>query len=299
MSIVEKSIKRAQEAARTRVELVESVQTPAPPSLVGYPASQAAAPEAVTFRVVESRLRIADSLDGHPIPSIRQGGRTRLAGQMRTLKLNVLERMTAVLAAGMTPVLLVTSALPGDGKSFITLNLALSLARERSLRVTLVDADLARRRTSHVFGAERLAGVFDWLEATEKRPLDLHTTEADRLFVLSAGSERAEEADMLSQSTWAQLIAGLRARGPNQVVVVDSAPVLATGDAQFLSASSDLVLFVVRALETPAGSVTEAVGRLGDDPSRIVCVLNGSASADESYSYYYGDTPRTTDRGAK
>jgi Mrp family chromosome partitioning ATPase len=288
MSIVEKSLKRAQDAARGRVGLGD---TRSSPSEVAQPADvglELPPPQRTAFpKLIDARLDLLARIDDHDVLSIRGRGVTRLAGQMRTLKLNALERVAHVQSTGLSPVMLITSALPGDGKSFVSLNLALSLARERSLHVTLVDGDLARRRISRLFGAESMPGLIDWLEAPQSGLPSIYSTAVERLTLLPAGSCRAEEADVLSPDLWTQLIAKLRQMGPKHLVIADSAPILATGDAQFLAASSDLILFVIRALQTPVPSINEAVGRLGD-PSKLACVVNGSPLVDDSYSDYYG-----------
>jgi Mrp family chromosome partitioning ATPase len=292
---MERNAKAAPESARVRILQQPDTVLRDPHGITMTRSPMKLAP----FDLEDRRLRLVESLDGERVRSIVDADGSRLAGQIRTLKLNACERLARGGAiAGRPVVVLVTSALPGDGKSFTSLNLALSFARERHFKVTLVDADVARRNISRLFAAEELTGLIDWLDNPQVVRPTLYSTAYSRLALLPAGAYRAEEPDSLTQGTWRDLISMFRDLGPDHVVIVDSAPVLATGDAQFLASACDLVLFVVRALTTPAGAVEEAIGRLGD-PARIACVLNGSSRVEESYSDYYGAPPAKSQRGRR
>lgn len=190
-------------------------------------------------------------------------------------------------------VIMVASALPDEGKTFCATNLALSVAKERDCSVLLVDADVARSRLSQAFGIDKLPGLVDMLTnpATELRRLVV-ATDVPGLRLLSAGQKSSRAPELLASQRMDDLITQLSRDAPDQIVIFDSSPLLATNEAQVLSRLVGQVLVVVRAGHTSTPAVSEALALL-DHTKSISLMLNQTQRLWNSPGYYgdYYGTP--------
>lgn len=185
--------------------------------------------------------------------------------------------------------IMVTSALPGEGKTFTSINLALSLAMEQDHSVLLVDGDVAKPHVSHTFGVAEQPGLLDLLNQreTDVEPVVL-PTDVPGLSILPVGGRSEAATEMLASARMREIIRQLEALDPQGLVVVDSPPILITSEARVLASLFGQVVLVVRAASTPQQAVTEAIEIIGEGPW-IGLVLNqasheGPASG---YGYYY------------
>jgi protein-tyrosine kinase len=184
------------------------------------------------------------------------------------------------------PLVLVTSTLPGEGKTFVSLNLALNVAAERDCRVLLVDADLAKAHVSLLLGLQDRRGLTDVLTGAVDNVEDLIlATDVEGLSVLPAGTPNSEAPELLASRRMRRLLEWLSAHCPDSIILIDSSPLLATNEAQVLSGLVGHVLMVVRAESTPQSMVMDALGLLGKD-ARVSCVLNQAVL--HGMSQYYG-----------
>lgn len=186
-------------------------------------------------------------------------------------------------------VVLITSAVPGEGKTFNTLNLALSLAREPDLQVLLVDGDVARPSLTISLGLAEYPGLTDLVaDMTLDAAAVIHPTSVDRLFVLPAGPARDNSPELLSSARMANVIEDLSRRASPGVVIFDSPPILATNEAQVLSRYAGQIVMIVMADSTEQSVVTEALALL-DRSKPISAVLNRVEPTFMStyYSHYY------------
>jgi protein-tyrosine kinase len=171
--------------------------------------------------------------------------------------------------------ILVCSAQPNEGKTFSSVNLAMSLATERDLEVLLVDADVAKPEILSTLGIEGGAGLMD---ALADRHVDVETlimpTNIKGLSVLSAGRQTMNDTELLSSERTEEVLGGLVARNPRRIVVFDSAPVLAASPASVLAHHVGQVVLVVRADQTSESDVHDAVNLL-DGCAHIQLMLNG------------------------
>ena len=171
----------------------------------------------------------------------------------------------------------ITSALPGEGKTYTSFNLARTIADLNESAVLLVDCDLIRRNISVSCDAAELPGVADFLRGDV---LDLESlicrTNILRLTILPSGDAGGEEHALMSASRLQRLTAGLAAKLDGAIVIFDCAPVLASDDAVQLAPNVHRVLFVVRAAKTPAESVRSAIERL-ETANKPLLLLNGWA----------------------
>ncbi len=188
-------------------------------------------------------------------------------------------------------VVLVTSALPGEGKTFTSLNLALSIVRDREMRVVLVDGDVARPGLTPSLGLTGRPGLND---ALEDETCDIssitYQTDVEGLFFVPAGKWNSHAPEYFAGSRMPQLMAALSRRVGRGVVIFDSPPLLATNEAQVATRFAGQVLIVVRSEETEQQAVLDAIA-LVDKDAPISAVLNNcKPSLLSRYygQYYYG-----------
>jgi len=185
--------------------------------------------------------------------------------------------------------LMVTSALPGEGKTFSTINLALSLARERDLETLVVDADVAKPQVSGLFDTGTAPGL---LEALADASVGIESlilrTDVTGLQFLPAGRCEGDIAtELLASARMQEVLLGLASRSSNRIIVFDSPPLLLTNEARVLASIVGQVVLVVRAGFTPQQAVLEAIGYVGEDKP-IGLILNQSKAAGPGGYYGYG-----------
>jgi exopolysaccharide/PEP-CTERM locus tyrosine autokinase len=294
MSVVDKSISilRSSGAAPPksfdeRFEVVGSIEeVTAEIALLGLPNDAAEVGRFV--RIDRMRLRAAGF-----VPDENQ--ERRFADQYRRIKRPILmqvQLLTAAHAPGARFVLM-ASALPGDGKTFTSINLALSIARERDVSVLIMDADVAKPHISRIFGIDQEPGLLDALADDE---LDIESlvlpTDVPGLSMLPAGRHHEAATELLASARMGQVITRLTARDPRRIVLLDSPPLLLSSESRALVQIAGQVVLVVRAGATPRRAVQEAIGYIGEGKP-LGLVLNQSLLAlSEGYYGYgsYGDT---------
>ena len=233
-----------------------------------------------------------------------------LAHQYRTLKRPLIKHAfepqegAAAPGTGALRSIMVSSALPGDGKTFTSVNLALSLALEKDYSVLLVDGDSAKPHLSRTFGIDREPGLLDLLEDPS---LDVESviapTSVRGLSLLPVGRRTENATELLASARMRQVVAKLESLDPHLLVLVDSAPILLTSESRVLASLFAQVVLVVRATGTPQHAVLEAVRIVGEGP-RLGLVLNQANNGPGDPYGYYGEyypakeTDGRTDGGA-
>ena len=180
--------------------------------------------------------------------------------------------------------LMVASALSGEGKTFTCLNLCLSMAREKDWSVVLVDGDCGKPHLTRLFSAEREPGFFDLLRDPSLTFESLvMPTDMPGLSLLPAGSLDPHASELLASNRMEELCESLSGR-PGVIVVFDSSPLLLTTESVVLGSKVGQVALVVRANATPQQAVQAALDKL--DPSKaIACILNQSYDTDLGLEY--------------
>ncbi len=213
----------------------------------------------------------------------------RVAEQLRRIKRPLIER--AIAGTGEGRLIMVSSALPGDGKTFTSINLALSMARERDISVLLVDGDTARARISEVLELRHEPGLLDALadESMDVESLVVRT-DVHGLEVLPAGRFTEGSTELIASVRMAQIAVRLTAQNPRRLVLIDSGPLLVSSDARALMRTPGQIVLVVRAGVTPRRALLDALAQI-DKPKLRGLIVNQvrETSGEEYYGYpYYG-----------
>ena len=190
---------------------------------------------------------------------------------------------------------LVCSAKPGEGKTFCSVNLALSLAAERDTEVLLIDADFAKPDVLALLGMEDAPGLLDALADPSIDPEALVvTTDVPHLSVLPAGSRMATDTELLASARTRAVIARLLSANPRRLLIFDSPPALAASPAAVLAMLVGQVMLVVRADRTPENELRDAAALL-DGCDHIALVLNAVSfvPGGARFGSYYGQEDRT------
>jgi capsular exopolysaccharide synthesis family protein len=187
-----------------------------------------------------------------------------------------------------TKVIVVSSAVSGDGKSVTTLNLAASLAESPGTRVLIVDADLHKASISAYLGLSRdaSAGLSTLLDRPELALSDVvRRVDGIDLSIVFAGASHPRPSALFSSPRVAGLLTEMRER--YDYVLIDTPPLVPVADGRVLSRCADGVLMVVRAHQTPRKMVTKAL-RLLEGSAVLGLVLNGHDCLMPEYEKYYG-----------
>lgn len=212
---------------------------------------------------------------------------SRRAEEFRMIKRPLLNNARGNSAA---PVLnanriMVTSALPREGKTFVSINLALSIALERDTTVLLIDADATRPAVLERLALSPANGLLDVLSdpALDVQTLLLRTN-VERLSILPAGTMQAQATELLASKRMSALIDKLVQRFPNRILVFDAPPLLGSTESRVLAAHMGQVVLVIQADRTPQRQVSDALAALESCP--VVMTLLNKASSSEAGSYY-------------
>ena len=225
------------------------------------------------------------SADGYITP---QALRSRLSEEFRVIKRPLLINARGKSAA---PVLnanriMVTSALPGEGKTFVSLNLAMSLVAEVDTQVLLVDADASRPALGQRLRLAPSKGLLDLL-ADPNLSLDdvVLSTNVDGLSIIPAGKPHSHATELLASEGMTRLVNRLASDDPRRIVLFDTPPLLAASESRVLASHMGQVIFVISADDTPRGAVSEALATIETCPV-VFTLLNRVSPSDRSN--YYG-----------
>ena len=202
-----------------------------------------------------------------------------ISDQYRLIKRPLLENASGrgAYEAPDANLIMVASPLPGDGKTFNCINLALSMATERDKSVLLVDADVAKPHISSLFGLNREPGLIDLL-TDDSRDISqtLLKTSVPGLRILPAGRHDEHATELLASRRMVSVVDVLSKTYPDRVVIFDSPPLLATSESRVLASQMGQIVLVICSGVTPQDAVLEAIESL-DQQKAISVVLNQSS----------------------
>jgi protein-tyrosine kinase len=206
----------------------------------------------------------------------------------RRIKRPLIEKAVTGSEMGESRVIMVASAVPGDGKTFTSINLALSMALERDMSVLLVDSDVAKQHITGIFGLSRQPGLLDALQDDGVDPESLVIpTNIRGLSILPAGSRTEGTAELLSSNRMRSITENLCAVNTGRILLLDSPPLLVTNEGRALLKIAGQVILVVRASNTPRQAVQAAIGLI-DARQAGGLILNDVPSASNEGYYGYG-----------
>ena len=210
-----------------------------------------------------------------------QGSSERHAEQFHTLR----ARLYSLRETRPIQTLLVTSTTVGEGKTFVAMNLAQSIARQRGRRALLIDADLRASRLHIALGARSAPGLSDYLAGEADECSIIQTDAQESLFFIPAGKSSSDPAELLANGQIQMLFS--RIQPLFDWIIVDAPPVLPVSDAGVLAGKCDGVIFVVRAGVAAFDMAQAACAEL-KNRSLLGVVLNGveEQAIYGAYGYY-------------
>jgi Mrp family chromosome partitioning ATPase len=215
---------------------------------------------------------------------------SRTREEFRAVKRHLLSRMKSGSSAdGPTDprTILVTSASPRDGKTTVSLGLAMSFMFERDCRVVLIDSDMRNPDLSHRMKLGDELGLLDYLDTDELEMGDIvYPTSIRGIYAVPAGRPRMNAPELIASDRMRDLLAAFHGGSQNQIVIVDSGSILSCSETIALAGQAGQILLVAAKGQTKRLDIDEGLGILHRqagpiDESRVVIVLN---KTDESQS---------------
>jgi protein-tyrosine kinase len=288
LSLIENSLEKLRRATASAKE----------PAVAAIPLPTAVRPETVAtlelrhvhkrIAVDFDRLRAADCLP-------EQGQERRFAEYCHRMKRPLIERALGAGTGQDSRLIMLSSALPGDGKTFITVNLALSMARERDISVLLVDGDLPKQQITCVLN---LRGELGLLDALKDERLDVESlvfdTDVPNLEILAAGTPSEGASELVASARMRDIATRLITRNPRRLVLFDSPPLLVSSEARAMVPIPGQIVLVARAGHTPRRAIADAIAHV--DRKKLQGLVLNDAYLEAEHRYYdygYGETPGT------
>ena len=218
--------------------------------------------------------------------------KSQIADEFRVIKRPILRNARGKSGARIRngTLVMVTSALPGEGKTFTALNLAMSMAMEVDNTVLLVDGDVAHPSIPELLGVPSSPGLLDLLTNSDIDVADaLVKTNIEKLTIMPAGSRHRRATELLASEQMASLLSELASRYPDRIVIFDSPPLLATTEARVLATNMGQIVMVVASDATTQHAVKHALAAI-DSCDIVMMVLNKAQESDVGTYYgYYAD----------
>jgi capsular exopolysaccharide synthesis family protein len=181
---------------------------------------------------------------------------------------------------------MVTSAFPGEGKTFVAANLAVSLAMGIGEYVLLVDCDFRRPDLHSMFGYSNTEGFYEYLAGKRQLHDVLIKTKVEKLSLLTAGSPLPNHSELLSSIRMKEFLKKVEARNQDHFIIIDTAPSQVTADAGVLANYVDAIIFVVMAQRSPREAIKRSIENLGKKKI-LGIVFNGCSESYKAYHKYY------------
>jgi protein-tyrosine kinase len=205
-----------------------------------------------------------------------EDGDSQTANEFRKIKRPLIQACQGKVAPPVQNAsrIMITSALPREGKTAVALNLALSIAKERDSTVLLIDADTTQQNLSRVIGMDSRPGLLDLVADRNVRATDaLLDTNVDRLSLLPLGMRREHATELLASEAMARLIAELASEFRDRILLFDAPPLLGAPEPPVLAHHMGQIVVVVEAERTTHKVLTDALLTIQSCP-RIAMVLN-------------------------
>ena len=222
---------------------------------------------------------------------VPQATRSQLADEFRVIKrpliANAMGKTGAAIQNG--NLIMITSALPGEGKSFTAINLAISIAMELDNTVMLVDADVSRPSVLNMLGLPPAPGLLD---VVLKNSVDISgvllRTNIEKLSILPSGTAQARATELLASDAMIRLLEDMAGRYKDRIIIFDSPPLLLTTESRALATHMGQIVVVVNAENTAQAAVKQAVAAIDACPVKMVVLNQARQSSTDGYGYGYG-----------
>lgn len=285
-SLIEQAARRLEQLRQAGVDMPP---TPMPQRIEETaPVAELATPKpVVTSRRVDLDL---DALTGAGIIN-PNSARSEIADQYRVIKRplikNAMGKGASIIANG--NLIMVTSALPGEGKSFTSINLAMSIATELDNTVMLVDADVARPSVMRMLGLSDGPGLLD-LVLDDKLDMSsvLLKTNVEKLTILPSGTPHPRATELLASDAMVRLLEDMAARYPDRIIIFDSPPLLITTESRVLATHMGQIVVVVHAGKTLQSEVKQALATIDACSVKLLLLNRASSLFKGGYGYSYG-----------
>jgi exopolysaccharide/PEP-CTERM locus tyrosine autokinase len=242
-------------------------------------------------KVAATTLNIDVDLLRRQYMTTPDGERTMVSECFRRIKRHILANVTSPDRPARANLIMITSSVPKEGKTFCTINLAISLAMEMDRRVLLVDADVLRPSVSAALGIKSVEkGLMDVLLDGINLADVLCNTNIEKLSLLPAGRRHAHSSELLASDAMRDMLKEMAERYSDRIVIFDSPPLLATTESRVLAGLMGQVILVVEAERTAESTLKAALAHI-DTNNVVGVVLNkGAPPVSALYGGYgYGD----------
>lgn len=220
----------------------------------------------------------------------RNNAKSQLAEEFRIIKRPLVNNIQGAGAnkIARSNLILICSSLPGEGKTFVSINLALSIANELDKSVLLIDADVEKPSISKQLGIKQSPGLIEYLENDKVTFSEiLLKTDLPNLSVIPAGKRHKYSTELLSSQRMYQFAEEVSRRYKDRIVIFDSPPLLVATQAQILAELVGQVVLVIAAEVTPQTVVNESVGKLSKCDV-VMTLLNKTRKEIDIYGHNYG-----------
>ena len=217
--------------------------------------------------------------------------RSKLADDYRIVKRPLIHN---AMGKGHLPIkdgnlIMVTSAMPGEGKTFTAANLAMSIVMELDHTVMLVDADVARPKLLERLGLLPARGLLDVLvDDSVKLHQVLLRTNIEKLTILPSGTAHPRATELLASDAMVRLLEEMASRYADRIIIFDSPPLLVTTEARTLASHMGQVVIVVKAESATHAEVMGALATIKDCPMKLMLLNQEKSSVKDGYGYGYG-----------
>lgn len=216
--------------------------------------------------------------------------RSQIADQFRLIKRplisNAMGKGASVIVNG--NLIMVASALTGEGKTFTAINLAMSMATELDYTVMLVDADVARPSVMNVLGLPDGPGLLDLvLNESKNMSSVLLKTNIEKLTILPSGTPHARATELLASDAMTRLLDDMGKRYSDRIIVFDSPPLLSTTESRVLASHMGQIVIVVQAEKTLQSDVAQALAAIEACPVKLMLLNQARTISKGGYGYGY------------
>ena len=296
-SLIEQAAERLEQLRRAGVAIPEmaavaALSSPPIQPAAGLAATVVDAPAIIPAKPALSSRQVDLNLEAIAAAGIvtPNAARSHTADQYRVIKRPLISNAMGKGASKLSHgnLIMVTSALVGEGKTYTSINLAMSIAAELDNSVMLVDADVARPSVLRVLGLPSSPGLLDLLEGKADMAGVLMRTNIDKLTILPSGTPHPRATELLASDAMRALLDDMAKRYPDRIIIFDSPPLLLTTEARVLASQMGQVVMVVHADKTLRRDVQRALSTIENCPVRLMLLNNARTDSASGYGYGYG-----------